>query len=190
MRKVVNIDLQQHKALKDYCRGKDVTMREVLNGLIDFITVNDIHPMRYLKLGDEELFSFREEILSEIKKNRNTYVSFQRTFEKQYEKDILFLKETLLFSLRKVLAASVRGSQKEKSLSTILEFFLIMMVEEKIVSYNIKHSKNLPIVYDKATAKLLKENKYYLTDIQELAQLIIDNYGVLPDAKRNPKQQK
>lgn len=184
MTKTVNLNIEDHKLLKTYSKTHNLPMNEILGGLIGYITLNKIHPNEYLNENGGNLFSAEKKIIAEIRKNRNTYVSFQRTFEKKFDKDVHLIKEFQVYNLKRVLTASVKGSQKEKSMHTILQFFLVMLVESEIVGYNIQN-ESIPKMYSKAATKLQKEGTYYMSDIQKVANLIIKNYGILPNTKQS-----
>lgn len=190
------LGIREHKALKEYCNKHDLTMLEVLNGLVDYIVVNDVSPSLFIDSDSDELFSNREYIISrlllEIEKNRNTYVSFQRTFEKQYERDMTLLKEMMFYNTRKIIAGIVKNSAYEDTLKEAVGLFSVIMIEEMITEYAVSKETAVEIVESYIQA-LMQGDNIFVTQLEEVSKEIAERIGVGPDDskhKTNLKSQK
>jgi len=186
MTKTVHLKIEDHKVLKAYCTLHKLTILEVLGALIQYIETNQILPMDFLDKKEGNVFSAEENILREIRKNRNTYVSFQRTFEKRHKKDVFALKEFSFFILQKIIATSVKGSLQEDKTINIIQFLLMLTVEEDIVDYNIE-IELVPELYKKIATQIFNSGNYYMTDIDIQAKRIIEEFGILPETARTMK---
>lgn len=191
MRTTVNLKLENHKKLKEYCKEHDLKISEVLDGLVHFITLNQIPPVSYLKYsktnkktGRKDVFTMQEEILNEIKKNRNTYVSFQRTYEKQYEKDINIIKENIFFNTRKIIVGITKGQQYDKVMTDAVQFLSLLVVEELITEYVVSPETALEIL-EEYSKRLFDERELYMRELEKMSKIIAIKVGTLLDKDKN-----
>lgn len=184
MTKTIHVNFEKQEALKAYCEDHELPMGEVVGALIDYIVKNDVHPIKYMNTDDQDLFTMQDRIISAIvsegQKTRNTYVSFQRTFEKKYEKDINIIKENIFFNTRKIIAGITKGQQYEKVMNETIQFLSLLVVEELITEYVVTPETALQIL-EEYSKRLFDRRELYMREIEKMSKLIAISVGTLVD---------
>jgi len=168
--------------LKQYCQKHNVSMLEAINGLITLIVANDVEPKHYInRKGTQDIFSMRNEIFNEldiikleVKKTRDTFVFFQRTYEKQYRKDLALVKEATFIATKKTIAVVLKGDQRIKIMSNTINLLLIVAMEQLLIGYTYDREIVIKMVREESL-RLSKrsENKgIFMSNIEDSASAI------------------
>lgn len=192
--KTAHMGPNEHTALKSYCQEHEISIFDVLNGLANYIVLNKVDPKRFLKPEEGDLISVEERLIKEIKKNRDeikksreTYVSFQRTYEKRYQLDMYYLKEAVFLGIKKTLAAVLRGEAKDRITQNTVTYFLRLYVEELLQGYEIKEKLALELIKEEG-ANLFKKGNVSVYEIERRAIIIFNQVGIkkIEGVRKNP----
>lgn len=182
MSKRIHIKIAEDKRdiLREYSKKNNISMKDAIENVIVYIAARDIHPSEFFLDSNTNAFNAEERIIREIKKNRDTYVSFQRTYEVLFNSYAEYSKTLQLYNSKRLLESVVHEKDYDRFLVSLVSSLITIEVSFLLIKQKIDGNKvnleELPEMAKIMAGKLLELKNVSPGSITEAAKHITKTY--------------